>query len=48
MMVGLAVEYGEEKTVTMYATYVKAYRTATSMGAKRRGVDEYLRLTDPS
>ena len=39
MMVGLAAEYGEEKTVMIDATYLKAHRTATSMGVKKGGVD---------
>lgn len=34
-MVGLAAEYGEEKTVMIDGTYLKAYRTATSMGVKK-------------
>ena len=33
MMVGLAAEHGEEKTVMIDATYLKAHRTATSMAA---------------
>ena len=32
MMAGLAAEHGEEKTVMIDATYLKAHRTATSMG----------------
>ena len=39
MMVGLAAEHGEEKTVMIDATYLKAHRTATSMAAKKGGVD---------
>lgn len=35
IMVGLAAEHGEEKTVMINATYLEAYRTAPSMGAKR-------------
>ena len=38
MMVGLAAEHGEEKTVMIDATYLKAHRTATSMGVKKGGV----------
>jgi len=38
MMVGLAAEYGEEKTVVIDATYLKAHRTATSLGVKKGGV----------
>ncbi len=37
MMTGLAAEYGEEKTVMTDATYLKAHRTATSMGVKKGG-----------
>ncbi len=35
MMVGLAAEHGEEKTVMIDATYLQAHRTATSMSAKQ-------------
>jgi transposase len=35
MMVGLAAEHGEERTVMIDATYLKAHRTATSLGVKR-------------
>jgi hypothetical protein len=38
MMVGLAAECGEEKTVMIDATYLKAHSTATSMAAKKGGV----------
>ena len=38
MMVGLAAERGEQKTVKIDATYLKAHRTATSMAAKMGGV----------
>ncbi|GAB5463330.1 MAG: hypothetical protein HoeaKO_34210 [Hoeflea alexandrii] len=37
MMVGLAAEHGEEKTVMIDATYLKAHRTATSMAVKKGG-----------
>ena len=37
MLVGLAAEHGEEKTVMIDATYLKAHRTATSMAAKKGG-----------
>ncbi|GAB5463246.1 MAG: hypothetical protein HoeaKO_33370 [Hoeflea alexandrii] len=37
MMAGLAAEHGEEKTVMIDATYLKAHRTATSLGVKKRG-----------
>lgn len=35
MMAGLAAEHGENKTVMIDATYLKAHRTATSKGVKR-------------
>ena len=38
MMMGLAAEYGEEKTVVIEATYLKAHGTATSMGVKKGSV----------
>jgi len=38
MMVGLATDHGETKTVMIDATYLKAHRTATSMGVKKGGV----------
>ncbi len=38
MMVGLAAEHGEEKTVMIDATILKAHRTATSVVAKKGGV----------
>ena len=38
MMAGLAAEYGEEQTVMIDATYLKAYRTASSLCAKKGGV----------
>ena len=37
MMVGLAAEYGEEKTVMIEGTFPKAHRTETSIAAKKRG-----------
>ncbi|HBB85270.1 MAG TPA: IS5 family transposase [Sulfitobacter sp.] len=37
MMAGLAAEHGEQKTVMIDATYLKAHRTATSMGVKKKG-----------
>ena len=37
MMKGLAAEHGEEQTVMIDATYLKAHRTATSMAAKKGG-----------
>ena len=39
MMAGLAAEHGEEKTVMIDATYLKAHRTATSLGVKKGGVE---------
>ncbi len=39
IMVGLAANHGEEKTVMFDATYLKAHLTATSMGVKKGGVD---------
>ncbi len=39
MTVGLAAEHGEEMIVMIDATYLKAHRTATSMAAKKGGVD---------
>jgi transposase len=38
MTVGLAAAHGERKTVMIDATCLKAHRTATSTGAKKRGV----------
>ncbi|WP_461433528.1 IS5 family transposase [Hoeflea alexandrii] len=37
MMAGLAAEQGEMKTVMIDATYLKAHRTATSLGVKKGG-----------
>ena len=39
MMVGLAADHGEEKTVMIDATYLKAHRTSTSLGDKKEDVD---------
>ena len=39
MMAGLTAEHGEQKTVMTDATYLKAHRTATSMGEKKGGMD---------
>ena len=39
MMVGLAVDHGEEKAVMIDATYLEAHRTASSLGVKKGGVD---------
>lgn len=38
MMAGLAAGHGEEKTVMIDATYLKAHRAATSMAAKEGGL----------
>ncbi|XDA98103.1 IS5 family transposase [Sulfitobacter sp. LCG007] len=37
MMAGLATEHGEQKTVMIDATYLKARRTATSLGGEKGG-----------
>ena len=37
IMTGLAAGHGEKKTVMIDATYLKAHRTATSMGVKKGG-----------
>lgn len=34
-MVGLAAEHGEEKTTMIDTTYLKAHRTASSLGVKK-------------
>ena len=39
IIAGLAAENGEEETVRIDVTYLKAHRTATSLGAKKGGVD---------
>lgn len=38
MMAGLSAEHGEKKTVMIDATYLKAHRTASSLGVKKGGV----------
>ena len=38
MMAGLAAEHGEETTVIIDATYLKAHRTAISIAVKKGGV----------
>ncbi len=43
-MTGLAAKHSEKKTVMIDATYLKAHRTATSMGVKRRANDQRGRL----
>ena len=35
MMVGLAANHGEEKAVMIDAAYLKAHRTASSLGVKK-------------
>ena len=35
MMVGLAADHGEQTTIMIDATYLKAHRTATSSGVKK-------------
>ena len=37
-MAGLAAEHDERQTVMTDATYLKAHRTATSMGVKKGGM----------
>ena len=37
MMTGLAAGHGEKKTVMIDATYLKAHRTASSLGVKKGG-----------
>ena len=37
IMLGLAAEHGERKTVMIDATYLKAHRTASSLGVKKGG-----------
>ena len=39
MMVGAAAEHGEEDTVMIDATYLKAHRTAINTAAKKGSVD---------
>ena len=39
MMVGLAVDHGEERTVMIDTIYLEAHRTASSLGIKKGGVD---------
>jgi hypothetical protein len=36
MMAGLAADHCEKKTVTIDAAYIKAHRTASSIGVKKR------------
>ena len=35
MLIGLAADHGEEKTVVIGATYLKAHRTASSFAVKK-------------
>ena len=39
MMAGLAADHGEQKTVMIDATCLKAHRTASSLGVKKGGAD---------
>ena len=39
MLVGLAANHGEEKTVMIDATYLKVHRTASSLAVKKGNVD---------
>ena len=38
MMIGLAAGHGEENTIMIDATYLKAHRTASSLGVKKGGL----------
>ena len=37
IMLGLAAEHGDRKTVMIDATYLKVHRTVSSLGVKKRG-----------
>ena len=39
ILMGLSSHEPEEKTVMIDATYLKAHRTASSLGVKKGGVD---------
>ena len=39
ILVGLAAESAEHKTIMIDATYLKAHRTASSLGVKKGGAD---------
>ena len=39
IMAGLAAEAPDHKTISIDATYLKAHRTASSLGLKKGGVD---------
>ena len=39
IMTGLAAEAPDNKTISIDATYLKAHRTASSLGLKKGGVD---------
>jgi transposase len=39
IMTGLAAEAPDNKTISIDATYLKAHRTASSLGSKKGGVD---------
>ena len=44
MMEGLASKGGEQKTIMIDATYLKAHRTASSQRAKRKADNQRVRL----
>ena len=39
MIAGLATEHGDEKTIMIDLTYLKAHHTATSSGVKKGSLD---------
>lgn len=41
LMTGLAAEAPDNKTISVDATYLKAHRTASSLGLKKGDVDAY-------
>lgn len=47
MMASLAADHGEKKTVMVDATYLKAHRTASSLGAKKGGAGVGLTAPRP-
>ena len=38
MMIGFAAQHGDEKTLTIDATYLKAHRTAASIAVEKGNV----------
>jgi transposase len=46
MMVGLAADHGEQATVMIDATYLRALRTATSLGVKQGGLRRLIGRTN--